>query len=279
MKNLKQMVYASLLIISSMQLFSQNSMGALKGQILTSDKEPLIGGTIKILQGGVFIGGTITDEKGMYTYKPLNAGGYDLIISSAESQTKKITNIQVSSERTTYVDATVSLNAFDAIEIVAYAKPIIDQTFMDIKEITAEDFLHMAVDRGDIIGSVVNISSEANVDSDGELHIRGGRGDATAYIVDGIKSPNITGVSALAVENIAIITGGIPAQYGDITSGVIVVTTKDYFSVLQSNRMRSAYMAEKRQRLKREKEMIEAEQKRKMEIEEELKKEALEKKG
>lgn len=38
-------------------------------------------------------------------------------------------------------------------------------------------------------------------------------------------------------------------------------------------------MAEKRQRLKREKEMIEAEQKRKMEIEEELKKEALEKKG
>lgn len=279
MKNLKQMVYASLLVISSIQLFSQNSMGALKGQILTSDKEPLIGGTIKILQGGVFIGGTTTDEKGMYTYKPLNAGGYDLIISSAESQTKKITNIQVSSERTTYVDATVSLNAFDAIEIVAYAKPIIDQTFMDIKEITAEDFLHMAVDRGDIIGSVVNISSEANVDSDGELHIRGGRGDATAYIVDGIKSPNITGVSALAVENIAIITGGIPAQYGDITSGVIVVTTKDYFSVLQSNRMRSAYMAEKRQRLKREKEMIEAEQKRKMEIEEELKKEALEKKG
>jgi len=158
------------------------------------------------------------------------------------------------------------------IEVVAYAKPIIDKSFMDMKEISAEDFLHMAVDRGDIVSSIVNISSEANVDSDGELHVRGGRGDATAYIVDGVKSPNITGVAALAVENIAIITGGIPAQYGDITSGVIVVTTKDYFSVMQSNRMHSAYMAEKRERLKREKQAIEAEQKRKEEIKEELKK-------
>jgi len=89
MKSLKQMAFAGLLVISSISLFSQNSMGAIKGQILKSDREPLYGGTIKILQGGVFIGGTTTDDKGMYTYKPLSGGSYDLIISSSESQTKK----------------------------------------------------------------------------------------------------------------------------------------------------------------------------------------------
>jgi hypothetical protein len=128
----------------------------------------------------------------------------------------------------------------------------------------------MAVDRGNIIDAVINISSEATQGSDGELHVRGGRGDATAYIVDGVKSPNITGVAALAVENVAIITGGIPAQYGDITSGVIVVTTKDYFSGIQSKHMRDNYIVENRERIKREKESLQKEKQRKKEIEEEL---------
>lgn len=270
MKNLKQTVLTGLLLIGGLSVFSQGSMGAVKGQILSSDNEPVIGATIKILQGGFLIGGTDTDEKGMYTYKPLNAGSYDILISSVETQTKRITDVRVSSEKTTYVDATVNTNTLEGIDVVAHIKPVIDKTFMDIKEISAEEFLHMAVDRGNIIDAVINISSEATQGSDGELHVRGGRGDATAYIVDGVKSPNITGVAALAVENVAIITGGIPAQYGDITSGVIVVTTKDYFSGIQSKHMRDNYIVENRERIKREKESLQKEKQRKKEIEEEL---------
>ena len=271
MKNLKQTVLTGLLLIGSLSVFSQGSMGAVKGQILNNDNEPVIGATIKILQGGFLIGGTDTDEKGMYTYKPLNAGSYDILISSVETQTKRITDVRVSSEKTTYVDATVNTNTLDGIDIVAHIKPVIDKTFMDIKEISAEEFLHLAVDRGNIIDAVLSISSETIKDADGELHVRGGRGDATAYIVDGVKSPGITGVAALGVENVAIITGGIPAQYGDNTSGVIVVTTKDYFSGIQSKHMRDNYILENKDRVKREKDAAQAERKRKKEIEEELK--------
>jgi hypothetical protein len=270
MKNLKQIVLAGLLVVSSLSIFSQSSMGAVKGQILNSENEPVIGATIKILQGGILIGGTDTNEKGMYTYKPLNAGSYDILISSTETQTKRITDVRVSSEKTTYVDAEVSTNNLDVIEVVAHIKPIIDKTFMDIKEISAEDFLHMAVDRGNIIDAVINISSEATKDASGDFHVRGGRGDATAYIVDGVKSPNISGVAALSVESVAIITGGIPAQYGDNTSGVIIVTTKDYFSGIQSKRIQSNYILENKERVKREKECIQNEKLRKKEIEEEL---------
>lgn len=270
MKNLKQTVLTSLLLIGSLSVFSQSSMGAVKGQVLNTDNEPVIGATIKILQGGVLIGGTDTDAKGMYTYKPLNAGSYDILISSVETQTKRVTDVRVSSEKTTYLDVSVSPNTLDGVDIVAYIKPIIDKTFMDIKEISAEDFLRMAVDRGNIIDAVTNISSEATQDANGEFHVRGSRGDATAFIVDGVKSPNITGVAALSVENVSIITGGIPAQYGDITSGVIVVTTKDYFSGIQSKRMRDNYIVENRERIKREKEALIHEKLRKKEIEEEL---------
>lgn len=270
MKNLKQTILTVLLLVGALNVFSQGSMGALKGQVLNTDNEPVIGATIKILQGGYLIGGTDTDEKGMYVYKPLNAGSYDVLISSVETQTKRITDVRVSSEKTTYVDATVSPNTLDGIEVVAHIKPVIDKTFIDIKEISAEEFLHMAVDRGNIVDAILTISSEATQGSDGELHVRGGRGDATAYIVDGVKSPNISGVAALSVENVAIITGGIPAQYGDVTSGVIVVTTKDYFTGIQSKRMRDNYILENKERIKREKEALQKEKQRKKEIEEEL---------
>jgi hypothetical protein len=270
MKNLKETLLLSLLLISGLFGFSQNSMGVLKGQILNNDNEPVIGATIKILQGGFLIGGTDTDEKGLYTYKPLGAGSYDLLISSMETQTKRITDVRVSSEKTTYVDATVNSNTLDGIDVVAHIKPIIDKSFIDMKEITAEEFLHMAIDRGNIVDAVVSITSEATQGSDGELHVRGGRGDATAFIVDGVRSPNITGVAALAVENVAIITGGIPAQYGDITSGVIVVTTKDYFTSIQSKRMRDNYIVANRERVKREKEALQKEKERKKQIEDEL---------
>lgn len=279
MKNLRQTVITILLLIASISVFSQGSMGTLKGQILNDDNLPVFGATIKILQGGVLIGGTGTDENGMYTYKPLNAGSYDVLISSVETQSKKVTDVRVSSEKTTYLDVTVSANKFEEVEIVAYVKPVIDKTFMDIKEISAEDFLRMAVDRGNVVDAVINISSEATKDANGDLHVRGGRGDATAFIVDGVKSPNITGVAALAVENVSIITGGIPAQYGDITSGVIVVTTKDYFTGIQSKRMRDNYILENKERIKREKEALQREKQRKKEIEEEIRLEEAKKNG
>ncbi len=279
MKNLRQTVITILLLIASINVFSQGSMGTLKGQILNDDNLPVFGATIKILQGGVLIGGTGTDENGMYTYKPLNAGSYDVLISSVETQSKKVTDVRVSSEKTTYLDVTVSANKFEEVEIVAYVKPVIDKTFMDIKEISAEDFLRMAVDRGNVVDAVINISSEASKDANGDLHVRGGRGDATAFIVDGVKSPNITGVAALAVENVSIITGGIPAQYGDITSGVIVVTTKDYFTGIQSKRMRDNYILENKERIKRENDALQREKQRKKEIEEEIRLEEAKKNG
>jgi hypothetical protein len=187
-----------------------------------------------------------------------------------ETRTKKVTDVRVSSEKTTYLDVAVASNTLEGVDVIVYVKPIIDKTFMDIKEISGEDLLHMAYDRSDLGSAVVNLTSEATRDQNGDFHVRGGRGDATAFIVDGVKSPNISGVPSLAVENLAIITGGIPAQYGDNTSGVIVVTTKDYFSGIQSKRMRENYILENKARVKREKESIQKEKLRKKEIENEL---------
>lgn len=270
MKQFK-LVYLGLLLAGHVALEAQN--GALKGQILNEDRQPVIGATVRILQGGALIGGTDTDTDGKYTYKPLNAGNYEVLISSMETQTKKLTNVYVSAEKTTYVDAVVAANSFTEVVVEAFTPATIEKTYMHIKEIKAEDFIHMAIDRGNIGQAVLAVTSEATEDSNGEIHFRGARGEASAYYVDGVRSPGISGVAALSVENVSVITGGIPAQYGDVTSGVVIVTTKDYFGGIQSARMRNSYITEHKERIQREKNAVAEEKKRRKEIEEELKQE------
>lgn len=270
MKQFK-LICLGLLLAGSVALEAQN--GAIKGQILNDDRLPVIGATVRILQGGALVGGTSTDTDGKYTVKPLNAGNYEVLISSMETQTKKLTNVYVSAEKTTYVDALVATNTFTEVVVEGFTAATIEKTYMHIKEIKAEDFAHMAIDRGNIGQAVLAVTSEAMEDSNGEIHFRGGRGEASAYYVDGVRSPGISGVAALSVENVSVITGGIPAQYGDVTSGVVIVTTKDYFGGIQSARMRNSYITEHKERIQREKNAVAEEKKRKKEIEEELKRE------
>lgn len=270
MKQFK-LICLGLLLAGNVALEAQN--GAIKGQVKNDDHLPVFGATIKLLQGGSLIGGAVTDEDGKYTIKPLNAGDYELFVSSTETQTKHVTGVRVSGEKTTYVDVAVSTNTLDIVDVIAYKAATIEKTYMNIKEISAEDFTHMAIPRGDVGQAVLAVTSEAVEDSNGDTHFRGSRGEASAYYVDGVRSPGITGVAALSVENVSVITGGIPAQYGDMTSGVVIVTTKDYFGGIQSARMRNSYITEHKERMQREKNAVAEEKKRKKEIEEELKQE------
>lgn len=270
MKQFK-LICLGLLLAGNVALEAQN--GAIKGQVKNDDHLPVFGATIKLLQGGSLIGGAVTDEEGKYTIKPLNAGNYEIFVSSTETQTKHVTGVRVSGEKTTYVDVSVSTNTLEIVDVIAYKAATIEKTYMNIKEISAEDFTHMAIPRGDVGQAVLAVTSEAMEDSNGEIHFRGSRGEASAYYVDGVRSPGISGVAALSVENVSVITGGIPAQYGDVTSGVVIVTTKDYFGGIQSARMRNSYITEHKERVQREKNAVAEEKKRKKEIEEELKQE------
>lgn len=273
MKTLKTIIVCLAIITISLNGKAQSSVGSIKGKVITTDNEPLFGGLVKITQSGVLIGGTQTNEEGKYTFKPLNPGFYEVTVTSIETQLKQITNIEVNPEKTTYVDLKVATNTYTEVIIraEAYVKPAIEQTEMTMKSINSEDLIHLAAPRGDIKAVIVAIASDVSVDNDGELHVRGSRGNATAYIVDGVKSPNITAVSGLSIQNLSVITGGIPAQYGDVLGGVIVVTTKDYFSGIRSKRIRENYQVEKYERVKREKNAKIEEDRRKKEIEDELK--------
>jgi len=272
MKTLKTIIVCIAIFASNQCSIAQSSVGAIKGKVITTDNEPLYGGLVKITQSGNYIGGIVTDENGKYSYKPLNPGFYEITVTSIETRMKQITNIEVNPEKTTYVDLKVATNETEEIVITSdiYYKPLIDPNITTMKSISGVDILHLAVPRGDINAIITTIATDVTLDSDGRLHVRGSRGEATAYIVDGVKSQNITAVSGLSIENLSVITGGIPAQYGDMLGGVIVVTTKDYFSGIRAKHMRQNYQQEESDRKKREKNAKIEEDRRKKEIEEEI---------
>jgi hypothetical protein len=71
-------------------------------------------------------------------------------------------------------------------------------------------------------------------DQTGEIHVRGGRGGEVTYMIDGmsIKDPLVGGAFGMrlgrnAVEEMAVITGGFNAEYGDAQSGVVNLVTRE----------------------------------------------------
>jgi len=58
------------------------------------------------------------------------------------------------------------------------------------------------------------------------LNFRGSRSDAVTYYIDGIKVIGSPTIPHSAINQLTVYTGGIPANYGDVTGGIISIETK-----------------------------------------------------
>jgi hypothetical protein len=230
---------------------------------------------IKVLAGDHEVTGTSTDIDGKYSIKPIQAGKYDIVITYPQYRLQRIKGVLVNDEEVSYVDAELKPFGLDsAIEVVGtYTKSLVDPRTTTMKTIGAEEMAQIATPRGDIKTALAAKASDVYQDpNDGMLYVRGARKDATQYFVDGEKVIGGMEVPATAIESATIITGGIPAQYGDLTGGVVIITTKDYFSGMRSKNMWIRDRADRKEQEAMElKKKAEAE-KRAKEIEEEKKK-------
>ena len=68
------------------------------------------------------------------------------------------------------------------------------------------------------------------------LNIRGSRSSSTDYYVDGIKiTGNINDILPQdAIDQMTVITGGLPAKFGDATGGIVSVTTRGPSSITRA---------------------------------------------
>ena len=113
----------------------------------------------------------------------------------------------------------------DAFEVIEYTVPLIDKdNTTSGGTMTSEEIDRMATRSASGVAQQIG---GVYSDNSGNLNVRGARSDANYYYIDGIKVRG--GANSLpqsAIEQVSVMLGGVPAQYGDVTGGIISITTK-----------------------------------------------------
>ena len=250
------------------------SIGELRGIIKDSELQPVPFATVKILQDSRLIAGTQSDADGRYKYKPLIPGTYEIVIVGTGYQTQQVNKIKVIPNEATYLDVKLTINTLGTITVMAkpidYTKTGVEKTMFNQVSIDAEELNHNAsYTRGDIKGALESITTDVVSTGDGQVHFRGARNEATGYFVDGVRTLNPGTIPGLSIENLSVFPGGVPAMYGDLTSGVVIITTRGYFSGIREKNVRLAAKRESEEQEKAKQKAKEDEEKRAKEIEEE----------
>lgn len=279
MKTLKiQSLKALFCLMLASALASAQGYGEIRGIVKDTAYIPIPFVTVKVLQGSQLVAGTQTDDQGRYSVKPLNPGLYELVVMESEHGTLQIRGINVRPNAATYVDPKMRLNLLGTVVVetktVDYSKVGVNADMFTTVELSGKDLARTAgVSPGDIKGALELITTDVVTGNDGQVHFRGSRGDASGFFVDGHRTLNAVTIPGLAIENLAVFTGGVPACYGDITAGAVVITTKSYFSGIREKNMRINAERENREHERALKKASEEEEKRQKEIEDEKSKE------
>ena len=236
---MKKQINLLIILLFSTTLFSQNTPGEIKGKVFFKDDlSPVPGASVYVEVGNTKIGDA-TDYDGKFTIKPLDPGTYTVTISFMGMQTKKITSVKVQPNKIKFLDAqflvehtndtlpsyTVETNGIDLIDPENPTANIID----------AKELKHSPALRDP--ATLLQIAAPGiAVGGNGEVYIRGSRSDAVQYFVDGVKTKNLQGVPGSAIQSLTVYTGGVPAMYGDVTGGVVILQTKSFFDLYRERK-------------------------------------------
>jgi hypothetical protein len=230
MKTLKILLIGSLTVM--VNYLTAQSTATIKGIISERSGSPLYMANVKLYDDTLFLRGMITDEKGNFIFKELTPGDYNIEISYIGLTTKKINKINADPFQIAYVNAslTPSENTLATTEVSAtYERTIVNPIYTTMTAIRIDQIENIPATPGDIIGIITAVTPGVLPTDDGrDIYVRGSRSQSNLYIIDGNKvmgSPNVPGLGIASME---VLTGGIPAEYGDCTGGVVIINTKDY---------------------------------------------------
>lgn len=234
--------YLFLLLFISASAFGQGQSGSVTGTVVDEKKEPVIGAVVEAIQGGIVKGGSPTDVDGNYTIKPLAPGRYEIKVNYSSYKTSLTQGVIVTPDQTTGVNVSLELNPqkLDEVVVIDYVVPLVNKYQPGgSTTMIAEDIENLPTRNTNTMAATA--PGVYQKEEGAALNIGGGRDDATIYIVDGVQVVNGRGVnlSQNSIDQMQVLTSGVPAKYGDALGGVTVITTKGI-----SNTMRGSLLAE-----------------------------------
>ncbi len=205
--------------------------GGIRGVITDAETGETLIGVNVLISGTTF--GAATGVDGDYEIDDIRPGEYTVRITYIGYETVLLTAIEVKAGEFTELDYKLKPKVLTSGEeiVVIGERPIFDVE----KSTTSATISRQDIEAAPVrkVEDAVSLQSGVIKDPTG-LYIKGGRAYETGYVVDGVSAQDPlagTGfgldLGANSFSNIEVITGGVGAEYGDVTSGVVSVKTRN----------------------------------------------------
>jgi outer membrane receptor protein involved in Fe transport len=229
MKRLRSLFTILFLLTASITAFAQT--GGIEGIITDAETGETLIGVNVLISGTSF--GAATGLDGDYKIDKIRPGEYSVRITYIGYETVLLTAIKVEAGEFTELNYKLKPKVLTSGEeiVVIGERPIFDVEKSTTSSTISRKELEAAPVRK--VEDAVSLQSGVIKDPTG-LYIKGGRAYETGYVVDGVSAQDPlagTGfgldLGANSFSNIEVITGGVGAEYGDVTSGVVSVKTRN----------------------------------------------------
>lgn len=218
------------LIISLIASFIYGgTTGKLSGVIKDAETgEPLVGANV-IIEGTSF--GAATNIKGEYVILNIPPGRYTVKVSYIGYETLVVQNVSIIVDQTTLLSLELKPQTLQVDEVVVTAKtPLIQKDLTSSISVISRD----EIEALPVTSFTELLSLQAGVVARGsDLHIRGGRANEVAYMIDGmlVVDPLLGGLATQvnndAIQTMSLLSGTFNAEYGNALSGVVNIVTRD----------------------------------------------------
>jgi len=186
---------------------------------------------------GVQKAGTTTDLDGNYILTGFDPGTYSVRVVYVGYQDNLINGIVVGASKTVPLDIGMTVPTdgvdLDVVIVKAYKVPLIEHDNTASGEtVTAEEVMKMPVKN--VTSVIATTAGVSQGKEGGKTSFRGAREDDDIIFVDGVRTRRST-VPAADIEQVQVITGGLPARYGDVTGGITNIVTRGPSSKFAGN--------------------------------------------
>ncbi|MGF1670468.1 MAG: carboxypeptidase-like regulatory domain-containing protein [Balneolaceae bacterium] len=229
MYKITKITFFLIITLIGVQVMAQNT-GTISGTITDRETGETLPGVNVIIRGTTF--GASTDIDGNYEIRNIRPGEYSVEVSFVGFERLIFTGIRINAGETTELNAEISpvvLTSDDEILIIGEA-PIFDvEKSTSGSTVSRQDIAAAPVRR---IEEVLSLQAGVIEDPTG-LYIKGGRANETGFLIDGVSAQDPlagTGfgldLGTNAFSSVEVTTGGLGADVGDATSGVVSVRTR-----------------------------------------------------
>jgi outer membrane receptor protein involved in Fe transport len=227
MINKRRVTRLSILLLLGLSMLAvAQEKAKISGKVTdAATKEPLPSVNVTI-EGTTY--GAATDANGEYFIINLAPGTYTVVASMIGYSKVRVENVSVNTGRTTIINIPMTSKTIIADEVIVVARrPVIQQDISNSQEVAYGKDIQALPTVIDVKGFV---GLQAGVQG---MTVRGGSIDQTSVMIDGavVVDPTTnqpyTTLPLAAIQEVSVIKGGFNAEYGNIRSGLINITTKD----------------------------------------------------